>query len=188
MSNEIQFIDTSEEAIKTMTNLAKKGLRKAGKLINNIVKEDLQNNHSHTGNMARSITSRALVERDTGQPKLMIGYRTRKGMKKKYGIKYFVNPAWLESGVAPHIIQTKQLKNQKSFKRLSYELKNNKGQKFGYQVQHPGERGMQILKGTVLNNIDKIREAEAEVLEEIKDIMLEAGADIQLDYEEDEID
>ena len=106
----IEFIDRSTETFKTMQKLSRKGLREAGKIVTKIIQDDLNAKHKHTGNMAKAVKARIKVDKESGIPFIELGYLTRKNMKKKYGIKYFVNPSWLEFGTSYHIIKTKQKK------------------------------------------------------------------------------
>lgn len=183
----IEFIDRSTETFKTMQKLSRKGLREAGKIVTKIIQDDLNAKHKHTGNMAKAVKARIKVDKESGIPFMELGYLTRKNMKKKYGIKYFVNPSWLEFGTSSHIIQTKQKKSKSIIKLLSYELKDDKGRKFGFEVKHPGEKGIDLLRSTVFSNVDKIKECENEALQAIEQMKIEAGMSVDVDYEEEEV-
>ena len=181
MSNQTKFIDTSSEVKKEMVNLSKKALKAGGKVVANILKDEIP---VRRGYLKKAVTAWAKIDRTTGQPYLDFGYRNRKTMTKKYGIKYYVNPCWFEFGTKPHIIMTKEYK-EKGYS--SYELEGN-GRKFGYIVKHPGMTNKNFLRNTVYNNIDQIKEAEEEYLGQLTDLMIAQGAKININMEDEEID
>ncbi len=182
-NSKVEFSDTSKECYKQMVNLSKSALKAGGKVVIKILKQDIP---VKTGSLKKSITAWAKVDRTTGIPYLDIGYRSRSQMKKKYGIKYFVNPAWFEFGVKPHTIMTKQFEK---FGKSSYELENtSSGQKFGVIVQHPGMSNKNFLRNTVYDNIDEIKKAQEEYLGQLTDIMIENGANIVINEEDEEVD
>lgn len=176
----VEFIDTSKECYKQMVNLSKSALKAGGKVVTKILKEKMP---VKTGGLKKSITAWAKIDRKDGTPYLDIGYRTRKQMTQKYGIKYFVNPAWFEFGVKPHVIMTKAYSK---FGKSSYELMNtNTGQKFGVMVQHPGMSHKNFLRNTVYDNISEIQKAQEEYLSQLTDMMIEQGAVILNDGDEE---
>lgn len=150
-----------------MVNLSKKALKDGGKVITKILKRDIP---VRTGGLKKSIVAWAKVDRVTGQPYMDIGYRSRAQMRKR-GIKYFVNPAWYEFGIAQHTIMTKSYaKTGKS----SYEL-NDSHNKFGIIVQHPGKSSKNFLRNTVYENIAEIQKAQEEHLGQLANIIIEQG-------------
>lgn len=182
MSNE--FIDTSQECIKEMSKLSKQALRKGCKVVTEIMQDDISSKHKHTGNLAKSVNATALIDKSTGQPKANMGYYSRSKMKKKYGIKYFVNPSWFEFGTRPHIIETNQLRKGE---QTTYMLHDDK-QSYGYKVYHPGLKSTNLLRNTVYGNTDKIVEQEEKYLSKLTDMMVEKGANLSIDDEETEDD
>nr|DAL10371.1 MAG TPA_asm: hypothetical protein [Caudoviricetes sp.] len=177
----IEFIDTSKECIDLMKKYAKEGLKESGKVITKIIKDDIKENHYKTGGLYKSIVAWAKIDYKTGQPYMELGYRSRAQMKKR-GIKYYVNPWWLEFGFNSHTIMTKEFN---SSKKLSYELHDNMGNKFGFIVQHPGKTGKNLLRNTVYNNIKEIRESQIESLSKINDIKITNGLMIDLGGDEE---
>lgn len=176
----IEFIDTSHEVKQEMVRLSKAALKDAGKVITNILKESV---NVRTGYLKKSIVAWAKIDYKTGQPYLEVGYRTRSQMKKKYGIKYFVNPCWFEFGTKPHQIMTKALaKTGKSI----YELHDHKN-KYGVSVAHPGMTQKNFLRNSVMNHINEIQEAQKEKLGQLTELMIKQGAAIDLG-EDEEID
>lgn len=179
----IEFIDTSQECIGLMTKYAKEGLKAGGKIVTKILKEDLKTNHHHTGGLAKAVVAWAKIDNKTGQPYMQVGYRSRSQMKKR-GIKYFVNPYWLEFGVTPHQVSTKQFKKTG---KSTYMLHNHLGQKFGFIANHPGVTNKNLLRNTVYNNIKEIREAQVESLGKItelqitKGLIVDSGGDEEID-------
>ena len=179
----VEFIDTSKECYKEMVNLSKKALKAGGKVIAKILKEDMP---VITGNLKKSITAWAKVNKNTGTPYLDIGYRSRAQMKKKYGIKFFVNPTWFEFGTQPHTIMTKEFSK---LGKSSYKLTNSStGTQFGVIVQHPGMSSRNFLRNTVYDHIDEIKNAQEEYLKELTEMMIVNGANISINEEDEEID
>lgn len=179
----IEFTDTSKECIDLMKKYAKEGLKASGKVITKILKEDIKTNHYRTGGLYKSIVAWAKINYKTGQPYMEVGYRSRAQMKKR-GVKYFVNPYWFEYGINPHTIATKEYVNTG---KSSYELKDNRGMKFGVIVKHPGRTGKNLLRNTVYNNIQEIQDAQKDSLIKINDIQVIKGLNIDIG-EDEEID
>lgn len=181
--SKVTFIDTSAECISLMRKYAKDGLKAGGKVITKILREDIKANHYKTGGLYKSIKAWAKIDYKTGQPYMEVGYKSKKEMQKQ-GIKYWVNPWWLEVGYAPHQIATKQyIKTGHS----NYELMDNKGTKYGFIVQHPGKPAKNLLRNTVYNNIDEIRKAQMEHLKKITEVQVVKGLTID-DGGDEEID
>lgn len=175
--SDVKFIDTSKETKNMMIKLAKDGLKAGGKIVTKILRENV---NKRTGGLRKSITAWARIDKNTGQPSLEIGYRSRAQMKKR-GIKYVVNPTWFEFGTKPHIIMTKALKNGG---KSSYELHDN-NQKYGVMVQHPGMQNKNLLRNTVYENIEAINKAQEESLKQLTNLMIEAGAKIDIGGDEE---
>ncbi len=179
MSNkaEVEFIDTSKETKNAMVKLAKDGLKAGGKIVTKILREKVP---KRTGGLRKSITAWARIDKDTGQPRLEVGYRSRAQMKKR-GIKYVVNPTWFEFGTKPHVIMTKALKNTG---KSSYEL-HDKNTKYGVLSEHPGMKNKNFLRNTVHENIAEIQKAQEENLAQLTNLMIEAGANIDVGGDEE---
>ena len=158
VNDKIEFIDTSSECINMMIKLTKSALKDGGKIVTDVLKQEIP---VRTGGLQKSIKAWAKVNYKTGQPYLEVGYLSKAQMKKKYGIKYFVNPTWFEFGTKPHTIMTKQMKNNSRV--LTYELEGN-GRKYGYSAKHPGMSNKNFLRNTTFRNIDKIQNAIQEGL------------------------
>lgn len=180
----VKFVDTSEECIKLMRKYAREGLKAGGKIVTKILKDDIKNNHYKTGSLYNEVFAKVEFIKGTGQPHLLIGYRNYESMKKK-GYKHYVNPYWFEFGVQPHEIKTKALVK---YGQSDYELKDNKGTKFGVIVRHPGMTSKNFLRNTVYNNVKEINEAEQESLQKITDLKVELGMSIDVDESEEEIE
>lgn len=168
MSNEIKFIDTSTEVKNEMVNLSKQALRSGSKVIRKILKDSVP---VRTGKFKKSIASWVKVDKLTGQPSVDVGYYSRSQVKKKYGIKYFANPAWFEFGTKSHVIQIRKAKTLTDG-RID----------FGKSVINKGMSGKNFLRNTVVNNIDEIRKAQEEHLGKLTDILVSQG--VKIDYED----
>lgn len=178
-ASKVEFIDTSKECVDMMKKLTKEAMKQGGKIVIDILKEKMP---VRTGVYKKSAKAWAKIDYKTGQPYLEVGYLSRSQMKKKYGIKYFVNPTWFEFGTKPHTIMTKQL--QKGAKSLTYELEGN-GHKYGYQVQHPGMSSKNLLRNTAYENVNKIQDTIQEGLVKLKDYTLTQGMQIDLGGDEE---
>ena len=178
----VEFIDTSQECIIEMSNLAKKGLRSAGKIVTKILREKIP---VKTGGLKKSICAEVSLNKKTHYiPRLRVGYLGSEEMAKK-GFKHWVNPSWFEFGTKPHVIMTREYSE---FGKSSYELMNSNGQKFGVMVQHPGMSQKNFLRNTVYDNISEIRAAEEEYLSKITDIVIEQGLKMSYDEGDEEVD
>lgn len=175
---EVKFIDTSKETVDLLKKLSKDGLKSSGKIITKILKEKIP---VRTGGLKKSIVAWAKIDKNTGQPYMEVGYRSKAQMQKR-GVKFFVNPTWFEFGTKPHGIETKAFaKTGKS----SYELKDNNGNKFGIFVGHPGMTNKNFLRNTVYDNITEIREAQEEYIKQIQDITVNQGMSIDVGGDEE---
>ena len=174
----IEFIDTSQECIAMMKKLSKDALKQGGKVVTDILKEKIP---VKRGYFKKAVKAWAKIDYKTGQPYLEVGYLTRTQMRKKYGIKYFVNPTWFEFGTKPHQIQTTQFKNGS---KLTYELHDNHT-KYGYSVQHPGMSNRNYLRNTAYENINKIQSAIQEGLGKLEEYTLTQGMNIDLGGDEE---
>lgn len=177
-NTKIEFIDTSQECIKMMKKLSKDALKQGGKIVTNKLKEKIP---VKRGYFKKAVKAWAKINYKTGQPYLEVGYLTREQMRKKYGIKYFVNPTWFEFGARPHTIQTIQ---SKEGGKLTYELHDNHT-KYGYIVQHPGMSSKNFLRNTAYENIDEIQNAIQEGLCKLEEYTLEQGMNIDLGGDEE---
>ncbi len=177
----IIFTDTSSECIALMRNYTKAGLKAGAKIVTKVLRNDIKLNHYKTGGLYKSISSKVEFDKKTGQPSMLVGYKSTEAMRKK-GIKYFVNPYWFELGISAHDIATKEyVKSGQS----SYELTDNKGTKYGVIVRHPGYTGKNLLRNTVYNHIEEIHNAQKEYLAKITDIQVVKGLIIDVGGDED---
>lgn len=177
-NTKIEFIDTSQECIAMMKKLSKDALKQGGKVVTNVLKEKLP---VKRGYFKKAVKAWAKIDSKIGQPYLEIGYLTRGQMRKKYGIKYFVNPTWFEFGTKPHSIQTKQFKEGG---RLTYELHDNRA-KYGYIVHHPGMSSKNFLRNTAYENINEIQSAIQEGLNKLEEYTITQGMNIDLGGDEE---
>lgn len=177
-NTKIEFVDTSKECILMMKKLSKDALKQSGKIITNVMKEKMS---VKRGYFKKSIKAWAKINYKSGQPYLDVGYLNRAQMRKKYGIKYFVNPSWFEFGTKPHKIQTKQYKQNG---KLTYELHDNRA-KYGYIVQHPGMSNKNFLRNSAYENIDKIQNTIQEGLNKLEEYTITKGMNIHLGGDEE---
>lgn len=175
MTNEvkIEFIDTSTESMKMLKQLSRNALKEAGKTIMNKLEPTLAE-HIKTGTFKKSIYGKVEVSKKSGyRPVLLIGYRSRKEMEKKYGVKYYINPYWMEKGTQPH-----QISSQKG-------LYDEDGNYYGHSVMHPGQKINNFLSNVVQENIAEIRSAQEKFLKELDNIEVFKGQSINEEGEDE---
>ena len=173
----VEFVDTSKECIDMMKKLSKQGLKASGKIITKTLKEKIP---VRTGGLKKSIVAWAKIDKNTGIPYMEVGYRSRQQMRKR-GVKYFVNPWWFEFGTKPHVIMTEELKNKG---KSSYELHDHQ-KSYGLIVNHHGMTNKNFLRNTVMENIDESQKAHEDAFKELSDMMIQAGAKIDLGEDEE---
>lgn len=170
----VTFVNTSKEVKKTMVGLSKTALRASGKVVRKYLRENIP---VRSNRFKNHIGSWAMVDYQTGQPQLQVGFYSWQKVKKKNKLPSHANPHWVEFGVNSHIISVKNAK------MLAYD-----DIQYGRAVQHPGTRATNVLRDTVQNNIDEIRAAQEEYLAELSKTLEEAGAKIYTGEDTDEDD
>jgi len=178
MESRVEFVDTSKECIDMMKKLSKDALKTGGKIVTDVLKEKMP---VKRGYLKKSIRAWAKIDFKTGQPYLEVGYLNRSQMRKKYGIKYFVNPTWFEFGVKPHQIMTKQLAEGG---KLTYELHDH-SREYGYLVQHPGMGNKNFLRNTAYENVNEISNAIQTKLKDLENYVITQGMSIDLGGDEE---
>ena len=170
--SEVTFINTSKETKKLLADLSKSALRESGKEIRKILRENIPVRSSrfknHIGTWAR-------IDRSTGQPELQVGFYGWQKVREKNKIPSHASPHWVEHGTKPHAITSK------SGKAMGI------GGVFGFHVNHPGQKGTNVLRNSVHDNIDLIRAVQETYLAELTKSLEAAGAKVH-DGEEDESD
>lgn len=149
--SEVIFVNTSPEVKKTMVGLAKSALRASGKVIRKHVRDDVPMRTKHIKN---HIASWVFVDRDTGQPKMQIGFYGWQKVKQRGKKPSHSSPWWIERGTKPHMILSKG--------KPLYD--KSTGTYYGHNVDHPGQQATNVLRNSVYNNINEIRAAQEEYL------------------------
>ena len=144
-----------------MAGLAKSALRASAKVIRKHVRDDVPTRTKHIKN---HIASWVYVDRDTGQPKLQVGFYGWQRVKKRGKQPSHSSPWWIERGTKPHAILT--------VGSIMYDKSTSTS--YGNAVNHPGQKATNVLRNAVYNNISEIKAAQEEYLkllnEEIKNI------------------
>ena len=160
------FVDTSPEVIKQMRNAARRGCRKIAK---EIVQQTIETAPNNRGYIRKSLKYGAYISSHTGQASGTVGYLKKSKLKEK-GIKFVLNPSWLEFGTKSHSIKSGSFsKNGISKKALANRTSNIV---FGKSIVHPGSKPIPMLKEAgkrVSPNAQSIAESELKVLSEIND-------------------
>ena len=167
MAGKVEFHDRSEDTIKAMASLAKKGLRKGAQIIK---KQALANmTPAQQKNVGKLLTGRASISRRTGQPYAEVGYvsKTSSARYKKLakGVKWMPNPSWLEFGTKAHTITAGNRGAKKGI--TGKRALSNGATIFRRTVSHPGAKGQQPV--TRAGN-DKRTEARDAVLPYLQQI------------------
>jgi hypothetical protein len=97
-----------------------------------------------------------MVNRETGQPTLQVGFYSWQKVKAKNKLPSHASPYWIEFGTMPHVMP----RSGRHF--MVYE-----DNVFGFHVSHPGQRATNVLRDTVADHISDIRAAQEEYLAEI---------------------
>ena len=169
---EVTLVDTSKEVKKAIEKLSKEALGASAKVIRKKIRGDLP---VYTKRFKNHIASWKFIDRDTGQPTLHIGFYSWQRVKKKGKLPSHASPYWVEFGTNPHTIKPKNAKI------MWYK------DSFGILVNHPGQRAYHLLRDTIQNNIDEIRAAQEQYLDEISRVI--DVLDIRIkDTEEEEND
>ncbi len=171
--SEVTFVSMSTEAKKTMAGLSKTALRASGKVVRKILRNNIPIRSKRFKN---HIGTWAYIDRNTGQPQLQVGFYSWQRVKSKGKLPSHASPHWIESGTATHQI------NPKNASSMGYN-----GNFYGRLVQHPGQRGTNVLRNSVYDNIDEIRAAQTEYLKELNNTLEQAGVKV-FEGEEDESD
>lgn len=174
--NTVTFINTSAEVKKTLEGLSKTALRAAGKVIRKKLRENIPVRSKRFKN---HIGSWAMINRETGQPTLQIGFYSWQKVKKKGKLPSHASPHWIEFGTNPHSIP----KSGEPGRLMAYD-----NIIYGFRVHHPGTPATHVLRNTVQNNIAEIRAAQEEYLAEITKTIEEAKAKVYTGADEDESD
>jgi len=158
----MSFIDTSDEVIKQMKIVSRKACRKIAKEIS---KEFVQIAPIKRGSIRKSIHSGARISSTTGQAYGSVGILSKKKLQAK-GIKFVVNPYWMEFGTRLHYI-----KNKESSQGAPKKVLANKrsGVMFGKSIVHSGSKRVPFLGDAakkVAPNALKIAESELKILTE----------------------
>ena len=178
----VTFVNTSKEVKKTMVGLSKTALRASGKVVRKKLRENIP---VRSNRFKNHIGTWAMINYQTGQPQLQIGFYGWQRVRKKGKIPSNANPHWVEFGTSPIGGKKKQRKPSavKNAKVLAYD-----NIIYGRSVTHPGTAGTNVLRNTVHDNIEEIRKAQAEYLAELSKTLEEAGAKVYTGEDTDEDD
>lgn len=167
----IHFVDKSDEVKKTLVGLSKTALRASGKVVRKHLRENIP---VRTKRFKNHIGSWVMINYKTGQPTLQIGFYGWQRVKKKGKLPSNASPWWVEFGTRAHNITGRYM----HFGNIN----------FGQSVRHPGTRATNVLRDTVLNNIDEIREAQKQYLDEISEALEKAGMKVDKgdEFEDDD--
>ncbi len=157
----VTFINTSTEVKKTMEGLSKTALRASGKVIRKYLREEIPIRTKHFKN---HIGSWVMINRQTGQPTLQIGFYSWQKVKKRGKEPSHASPWWIEFGTNEHFIEAKNAK-----------MLTDKNLTFGKKARHPGNRATHVLRDTVQDHIKEIRAAQEEHLSMLRKTIEQAG-------------
>lgn len=170
----VTFVDKSDEVKKTLVGLSKTALRASGKVIRKYLRENIP---LRTKRFKNHIGSWVMINRETGQPTLQIGFYGWQRVRSKNKQPSHASPHWIEFGTKPHAMP----KEGRHFMRYDDNV-------FGFHVDHPGQGATHVLRDTVADNITEIRAAQEQYLAEISKTIDEAirHVDPEDEYEDDD--
>ena len=157
------FVDTSPEVIKQMKNAARRGCRKIAK---EIAQEAIEHAPNKRGYVRQSMKFGAAISTHTGQAKGNVGFLNKKKLKLK-GLKFVINPSWLEFGTKPHVVNSGGKRHDG--KKLHILANKSSRKIFGSSIAHPGAKPIPMLRvagARIGANAKSIAESEIKVLNE----------------------
>lgn len=183
------WVDNSKQVIDLMRKLSRKALNASGRVVKKHLKENIPVRTKHFEN---HVGSWALIEKKTGKPQLRIGFygwQKVKNRKAPHNIPSHSSPWWIEFGTKPHIIKAKHPIRDLTIHGVQVMFDKSTGTRYGLQVNHPGQQATNVLRNTVLNNIDEIKAAQEKYLSELnKEIEQITGAvydDVEAEDDDD---
>lgn len=153
--NPVVFIDTSKEVKNAIAGLAKEGLKAGAKVVKKHLRENLP---IRSNRLKNHITHWVKIDRKTGQPECQIGFKSWQKVRKSGKKPSHASPWWIEYGTKPHAIPKNLTANSKPL------FDKSKGIFYGWQIQHPGQKDLHVLRNTIESNIAEIRAAEEQYL------------------------
>ena len=174
----VKVVDKADEVKKTLVGLSKAALRESGKVIR---KKLRQNVPLRSKRFKNHIASWVMINRQTGQPTLQIGFYGWQRVRKRGKLASHASPWWIEFGTKPHTSPKRKIG--------SFMMYENHGelQVFGYHVNHPGQAALHVLRDTVYNNVSEIRAAQKQYIAEISETIEKANRKVlNEDIEEDD--
>lgn len=158
------FEDNSEAIVTEIMNLAKEALKSSADII---VQETKKNIKGYTGQLADGVMAQRddeiKIEKDLSNARIELGYLTQSSFKKNVRKgTFYPNPYWIEYGTNSHQIQTKELR--RGSEKLTYQLTDLQGNKYGYEVTNPGSKQHNYLRDS---EFAKFREVANELIDKI---------------------
>ena len=152
------FDDNSEAVIEEIMNLTKEALISSADII---VKETKKNIKGYTGQLADGVVAQdedeMYIASDLTSASIELGYLTQSSFKKNIRKgTFYPNPHWIEFGTNSHEIQTKELKRGDENTRLTYQLTDLQGNKYGYEVTNPGTREHNYLRNSEFSKFQQV--------------------------------
>ena len=151
-----------------MRNSARRACRKIAK---EIAQNTIENAPMKRGYIRKSMKYGAQISSHTGQASGTVGFLSKRKLKEK-GIKFVINPAWLEFGTKSHYIKAGTNRGDIKKKGLANKAR---GVIFGKSIAHPGARRVPFLGDSarkVAPQAKQIAENEIKILNEINDRLL----------------
>lgn len=165
---EIVFTECSDAIIEEIMNLTKQALITSADMMVDDTRKKIR---SHTGQLADGVVRESddniYVNMDNGWASIHFGYLSQASFKQVVRRKtFYPNPYWIEfGGVEPHVIQTRQLKNDEN---LTYQLTDLNGQQYGYVVTNPGSQPKNYMRDACREDARKVQTQFVKDLGEIE--------------------
>jgi hypothetical protein len=171
----IVFVNTSKEVKRAMENLAKKALRRGGKVVREILQENVPVRSSRLKN---HIQTSVKINRD-GQPQMKVGFWSWQRVKKSGKLPSHASPHWIEFGTSQHVIKIN------TAGAMGYSA-GNADYFFGKSVMHPGMQATHVLRNTVYDHIKEIKAAQEELLAQLTEMSDAAIANMEAEPDDED--
>lgn len=181
------FEDNSEAVIEEIMNLTKEALTSSADII---VEETRKNIKGYTGQLADGVVAQdsdeLYVAPDLTSASIELGYLTQSSFKKNVRKgTFYPNPYWIEFGTNSHQIQTKELKRAEEDTRLTYQLTDLQGNKYGYEVTNPGTKQHNYLRNSEFAKFQKVASELTEGIGKIETAEINAMKSKKIKYKKE---
>ena len=181
------FEDNSDAVIEEIMNLTKEALISSADII---VQETRRNIKGYTGQLADGVVAQnsdeIYVAPNMANATIELGYLTQSSFKKNVRKgTFYPNPYWIEFGTNSHTIQTKELRRGGEDARLTYQLTDLQGNKYGYEVTNPGTKEHNYLRNAEFAKFNEVAKNLTNKIGEIEDAEINAMKTKKIEFKKE---